>query len=185
MATKTITAEALTEASFRGFGQVLDPNASREPDFHGLGSVGWFADFHCGSRPQVVLLRTEYFGLRVSKLERHFQVAQTFIPLEGVPAVLAVAPPTERQEASIPDPDDVRAFLIDGSAGYLLNAGTWHSLDRLPIRPGHSSFVAISDQATTDELASTDEKDLKLTQQVDYEESFDLVFEIDVSRSTG
>ena len=178
--TKTVKAEPLTAEAFGEFGQVLDPNATdREPDFQGLASIGWFADFHCKSKPQVVLLRTEYLGLRASKLERHHQVAQTFIPLEGVPAVLFVAPPTGSNASDIPEPDDVRAFLIDGSAGYVLNAGTWHSLDRLPVEPGHSSFVAISDEDTTNDLGA-DDGEMKLTQMVDYEERFDLVFEVAV-----
>lgn len=61
--------------------------------------------------------------LDVKWLERHYKHTQTFIPLGGKPFVLAMAPPCE---ADFPDPDAVRAFLFDGSAGITMHVGTWH-----------------------------------------------------------
>lgn len=62
--------------------------------------------------------------LRVSWMERHFLHTQTFIPLGGRPFLLVLAPPTPDEE--IPDLNDVRALLFDGSAGFSLRLGTWH-----------------------------------------------------------
>lgn len=61
--------------------------------------------------------------LEVRWLERHYKHTQTFIPLGGKPFVIALAKPTE---AEFPDPEDVRAFLFDGSCGLTMNVGTWH-----------------------------------------------------------
>ena len=85
--------EPLTEAAFAPFGQTVSTKA-RAPDYRTeSGTEGWAVDFHAG-RPLVMVLRTPYRGPapRFSKLERHFELTQTFLPLGGSPAVVAVAP---------------------------------------------------------------------------------------------
>ncbi len=49
--------------------------------------------------------------------------AQTFIPLEGKAFVVVLAPPNDDE---LPDLDQVRAFLFDGSCGFTMKKGTWH-----------------------------------------------------------
>ena len=66
-------------------------------------------------------------------MERHFHVSQAFIPLGGEHAVVAVAPPSA-DRGSVPELEAIRAFLLEGSKGYVLHKGTWHSLDRFPLR---------------------------------------------------
>jgi ureidoglycolate lyase len=56
-------------------------------------------------------------------MERHFHHTQTFIPLGGAPVIAVLGAPGE---GTAPDPRSVRAFLFDGSAGFLLHVGTWH-----------------------------------------------------------
>ena len=64
---------------------------------------------------------------------------------------MAVAAPTADDPAAIPAPEEVRGFLIDGSAGYVLKRGTWHSLDRYPLSRESSQIVIITGQSTQDE----------------------------------
>ncbi len=47
----------------------------------------------------------------------------------------------------------MRAFLIDGSKGYLLGKGTWHSIDRFPLGPPATVFVTLNEQETVEDLA--------------------------------
>lgn len=171
-----VKVEPLTEEAFAPFGQIISAKA-RTPDFTtDSGTEGWAVDFVSG-RPLVMLLRTPYQGLRFSKLERHFNMTQTFLPLGGSPAVVAVAPPSP-DRAAIPAPGDVRAFLLDGSQGYALARGTWHSLDRFPLYPPDTRWVIITDHETQDDLltAYRGEGGWKLSQEVDYRARSGLTF---------
>ncbi len=160
--------EPLTEAAFAPFGEIVSAK-DRAPDFEtASGTQGWAVDVRAG-RPLVMLLRTRYQGLTFSKLERHFQVTQTFFPLGGSPAVVAVAPPSSDRTA-VPAPADVRAFLLDGSRGYVLARGTWHSLDRFPLYPPDTRWVILTDHETQDDLVAgyRGEGGGALSQEVDY-----------------
>ena len=97
---------------------------------------------------------SRYSGLRFTMLERHFDVTQTFIPLGRVPAVVAVAAPTARDQ--LPKPGDVQAFLLDGSAGYVLRRGTWHSLDRFPLYQPSAEIVILTARETQQELETVE-----------------------------
>jgi ureidoglycolate hydrolase len=92
--------------------------------------------------------------------------------------VVAVAAPTEGER--LPEPDEVRAFLLDGSAGYILKRGTWHSLDRFPLRPPSAEIVIITARETQRELETLPPEQWRLTQQVDYEAAFGVTFELEL-----
>lgn len=175
-----VRVEPLTEAAFRPFGELIAVK-DRPPDFRGAGGTqGWAIDFQSGT-PLLMLLRTPYQGLAFKTMERHFNLTQTFIPLGGSPAVVAVAAPSDPGDrAAIPDPDQVRAFLLDGSCGYALARGTWHSLDRFPLEPPATSFVIITDRETQGDLeqAYAGAGGWRLTQEVDFEVSRGVTFRL-------
>jgi ureidoglycolate lyase len=180
--TREVIAEPLTEVAFAPFGQVISVQ-ERPPDFRTeSGTEGWAVDFRAG-RPLVMVLRTPYRGLRFSKLERHFTLTQTFLPLGGSPAAVAVAPPSP-DRSRIPDPVDVRAFLLDGRSGYALAPGTWHSLDRLPLYGPDTRWVIITDHETQEDLLAAygGRGGGQLTQEVDYEARFGLTFAVTLGR---
>jgi ureidoglycolate lyase len=172
-----VRVEPLTDEAFRPFGEILSPK-STPPDFQGVGSAGWKSGFDLDGRAQVMTYRSDYTGLQVRHLERHFAVTQTFIPLGGTPAVVAVAPPTDPDPDALPAPEQVRAFLLDGSAGYVLKRGTWHSLDRYPLEPRPADIVIITERETQDELEQVEQARWTRTQQVDYLERLDVLFEL-------
>ena len=176
-----VKVELLTEEAFRPFGEVLGPRA-RPADFQGLNSVGWKTGFDSSGPPVIMVLSSRYAGLRFSKLERHLNVTQTFIPLGRVPAVVAVAPPGDGDPAAIPAPEAVRAFLIDGSAGYVLKKGTWHSLDRYPLYPPSAEIVIVTSRDTQDELETVEREQRRLTQEIDYAAQFGVIFELELER---
>jgi ureidoglycolate hydrolase len=168
--------EPMSDEAFAPFGEVISVK-ERAPDFEtASGTRGWAVDFQ-SRRPLVMLLKTPYSGLQFSKLERHFNVTQTFLPLGGSPAVVAVAPGSP-DRAVIPRPSEVRAFLLDGSQGYALARGTWHSLDRYPLHPPDARWVIITDHETQDDLVTADagKHEMRLTQEVDYADRFGVRF---------
>src|SRR5262249_23816769 len=89
-----------------------------------------------------------------------------FLPMGGSPAVVAVAPPGSGDRNEVPAPSDVRAFLLDGSRGYLLGRGVWHSLDRYPLYPPASQWVILTDRETQEDLtgAYAGQHAMRLTQ---------------------
>lgn len=56
-------------------------------------------------------------------MERHFKHTQIFMPLNGAPFHVVLAPPNED---NVPDAEAVQALSFDGSAGLMLHLGTWH-----------------------------------------------------------
>lgn len=172
-----IKVELLTEEAFAPFGALLS-NKERSADFQGLNSIGWKEAFELNGPPLFMTLSSSYTGLRFNMLERHFAVTQTFIPLGGVPSIIAVAAPSAPE--TIPAPEDIRAFVLDGSAGYVLKKGTWHSLDRFPLYPPSAEIVIISSLETQQELESVPQEQWRLTQQIDYTEQFDVSFKLEL-----
>jgi len=173
--TVRIPVEPLTEAAFSPYGELLSVK-DRPADFQGVSSMGWKAGFESTASPAIMLLSSRYVGMQFNLLERHFNVTQTFIPLGNVPSIVAVAAPTAKDE--IPPPESLRAFLIDGSAGYVLHKSTWHSLDRYPLRPPSAEIVIITSQDTQHELETVEQSNWRLTQQVDYRAEHGVVFEL-------
>jgi ureidoglycolate lyase len=180
--TQQIKVELLTEDAFRPFGDVVALR-SQPPDFHGtgLGTEGWNVDFFAASTTRVAVINGPYHGMRFSKLERHHNVTQTFIPLGGSPCIIAFAPPTDPSHPDdIPDPSQVRAFIMDGTKGYMMKRGTWHSLDRHPLYPPGCQFVILTDLETADELEQLPRDKWRLTEDVDYTDRFGITFELTI-----
>lgn len=178
---KTIKIEILTDEAFAPFGQVV--GASSQPfDLRGAG-VSKFRelDFQTEGTPRVQVTQTPYSGLRFNKMERHFIQTKVTVPLSGSPSVVAVAAPTDPKDLeAIPSPDQVRAFLLDGTKGYMFKKGTWHSVDRLPLYPPSAVFVVFNDHETAADLqlAYAGKGGFKLTQEVDFEARFGIRFEM-------
>jgi ureidoglycolate lyase len=172
-----VKVQLLTPDAFAPYGEVLGIQG-RVPDFTGISSVGWKSGFECNGPPEVMLYSSRYSGLRFSMLERHHAVTQSFVPLRGVPAVVAVVAPTP--PGIYPQPDDVRAFLLDGSTGYVLHRDTWHSLDRFPLYPPSSEIVIITSRETQVELESVPPQEWRLTEAIDYEATLGVTFALEL-----
>lgn len=124
--TTCVRVQPLDAESYAPFGTILAV-PERSPDIAGQHNRYWdhAVPFRVRGAPQVGFLEVYWRPLVVTTLERHLLHTQAFIPLEGKPLIQAVAPPSTR---CTPDPREVRAFLLDGSAGVLLHEGTWHHL---------------------------------------------------------
>ena len=175
--------EPMTEESFKPFGDLLDPT-ERPSDHRIISSVPFEVD---GSGTLGVIWQP-YEGLTFNQLERHFGVTQTFIQLSGAPAVVAVSQSTDLDDPeAAPDPQDVRAFLIDQTKGYTLHRGTWHSLNRYILAPPGATFVIMNSNPNPTQIADYKEgycltyKDLGSDEnpnRVELKGKSDIVFEI-------
>jgi len=74
----------------------------------------------------------------VRRLHRHTRFDQALIPLGGKAFLHVVAPPGD-----VPDLDELRAFIIDGSQAVIIRQGTWHRNPAYPLSP-EASLVLIS-----------------------------------------
>lgn len=116
------TAEALAE-----YGQFLaagDAVPLVPVSFYGGAvHVHQSVPFESQSAPQFSVCRLARRPLEIEYVERHPLHTQAFIPLGGKPFVAVMAPPSV---SDLPEVSQLRAFLFDGSAGFVMNAMTWH-----------------------------------------------------------
>jgi ureidoglycolate hydrolase len=173
--TKEVPVEVMSAEAFEPFGWVIDAPQDAPPSLVGIHTRGWEMPFDVTGRVQVCALYTEFAELRFAKLERHLFVTQTFIALDGPPSVVAVAGGAESERTLPPHPDEVRAFRIDPARGYVLRRGTWHSLDRFPLRPPGARFAMITEAETTAEIGQAQAQ--SRTDVFDYAEELGIEFE--------
>jgi len=131
-----IRAEPLTEEAFAPFGRVIQ-RPRTEPHQASATYVYWDKIMPLdlsGSPAELGFLEALHRPFVASRLERHRKATQTFIPFSTAASVLVVAPGNPDDDDDVPRPEAVRAFLLDGTAGYHLFRGVWH-LSPFPIGP--------------------------------------------------
>ena len=109
----TVRTEPLTSQGFAPFGQVI-------------GADELVIDANNGERLTLDILTKDYEPLDIKSFNRHFKATQAQVALDGRPSVILVAPP-EVELDRLEDLDAIRAFTCDGTVGYNLKIGTWHS----------------------------------------------------------
>lgn len=178
MHAEKIVARRLTTEAFAPYGKLIAPEPTREPDYRSdRGTEGWKVELQVGD-PLYMTLRTPPSGRRVDMLECHLNVSQTFLPLGGGPAVLVVSKRTDPQ--ADPTVRDTAAFVLDGSVGYALDVGTWHSLDRLPITGESTAWLMITDSRTQDDLVNLPLGTARHTRMVDLTAAWGHALDVDV-----
>jgi ureidoglycolate lyase len=152
---RTLTAETLTAEAFAPFGQILTAEGrERLPiDTYGGGlDVFRAARIESDQPVEFLVQRSRLREFRVLFLERHVQLTQTFVPLDGQAFVFVLAPAGVREENGFPALDEVRAFIVPGGCGVHLARGTWHEAP-FPL-VDRSVLLATSLQALTAGLGS-------------------------------
>ncbi|MDZ4375628.1 MAG: ureidoglycolate lyase [Phenylobacterium sp.] len=122
---RSLTPEPLTADAFAPFGDVLEagPDAEAIPI-----NYGWTTRFNALSDVAVgdghailSIFRSKPLDPLVLKIfERHPLGSQAFMPLQGRPYLVAVAPPGDF------DPASIRIFRAQASQGVNYARGTWH-----------------------------------------------------------
>ena len=165
--TVRLKVEPMTPESFSPYGEVWD--ARDHPADH---RQSFPVAYDPEGKPTGSVMWQPYQTLTFTKLERPFHATHVFIPLSGSLAAVAVALGTDENDPnSIPDPDDVRAFLIDGTKGFCYKRATWHSLDRYILNPPGTTFITFNNSPNP-------------TQTVDYMEGYSLTH-TDLSTDTN
>lgn len=172
--------ERLDEEAFAPFGEIV-AKKDTPPVFTGSHMESWQLKFSVEKTVELMINRFHYHDIEFSKMERHFFVTQAFLPINAMPMVMVVAPPTDPADpAAIPRPEDLRAFYLDGNTGIMLWRGTWHALHRFPVRPPYVDVGLITEAETQHELEDELRQGAlpKRTQAVDLEEHFDVRFKV-------
>lgn len=147
-----VSLEPLTAQAFAPFGQVIGQQDG-PPVFSGPHIKSWRMDFAVDGNIELMFARYVHQPFAFTQMERHFNVTQSFISMDGAASVMAVAPPTDPDDpASVPAPGDIRAFYVGGDIGVMLWRGTWHALTRFPAQPPGADFALITGAATQREL---------------------------------
>ena len=127
MKTRILPVEEATPEAVASCGQILGRHAYAKPlpirFYEGAVQTYRTVDFQSDEQTELSLAHVRRRPFEVRWIERHFKHTQTFIPLNGAPFIVVLAPPTE---GDMPDLDQVRAFRFDGSAGLTMKLGTWH-----------------------------------------------------------
>ncbi len=178
-----IKIEPMTAMTFAPFGELWD--ATDRPDDQRLISPTRYT--YVG-KTTVSVIWQPYGGLTFNELERHFGVTQSFVQLSGSPAVVCVAAPTKTElPTDVPDPADVRAFLIDPAKGYSFRRGTWHSLNRHNLVPPGSTFLILNSDPNPTQMVNYETSTVAIYQdlgsdlepeRIVHEGKFGVVFEI-------
>lgn len=165
MPQQVLIPEPLTAEAFAPYGFLFEPQP-RTPDFEDgvRGTRSWEFPFQ-GGTPRMFLVETEPRPLVINRLEKHTELSQVFMPAGGGHAVLIVGRAID--EHAMPNKDELRAFLLDGSVGYGLHAHTWHSLDRMPIQGKATRWVMFTDHKTHDDLPLIARGTAQYTQEID------------------
>lgn len=170
--------QPMSAEAFAPYGTLLDGGGQGAPHYGSdIGTSAWRVDLDV-AKPLFLMLRTPPTTLGVTQLERHFNVQQTFLPLGGSAAALVVARPTRGD--ALPRPEDVTAFLLDGTFGYALHVGTWHSLDRLPVTKADTNWFMITHADTQADLANLKTQTAVHTQVIDLPKVWGTAIEISV-----
>ncbi|MDB5433186.1 MAG: ureidoglycolate lyase [Caulobacter sp.] len=121
---RTLTPQPLTPEAFAPFGEVIFADPAKAMDIN-YGNTVRFNDLARvavdGGHAIVSLFRSiPLEPLELKIMERHPLGSQAFMPLNGRPYLVVVAPPGDL------DPDKVQAFLAGPNQGVNYAPGVWH-----------------------------------------------------------
>lgn len=121
--------EPLTPASFAPFGEVISTATARDEYKINLGTTTRFHDIsrvdvgNEGGAPIISIFRStpRPMPIEIKMMERHPLGSQAFMPLSGQKFLIVVA-----DGSAPPTPENLRAFISDGSQGVTYAKNVWH-----------------------------------------------------------
>lgn len=91
---REVPVEALDAAAFQPFGMPLSVGAG--PPVLTIGAMRtWRVPFEVDGAMEMTICRYSRQPLEWSRMERHLNVTQAFLPLTGAETIMVVAPPTD------------------------------------------------------------------------------------------
>ncbi|NYT37856.1 ureidoglycolate lyase [Allopusillimonas soli] len=120
--------EPLTREAFAPYGEVIEVSDAARHFTINDGNTERYHDLaHIDPGPDGRAIVSIFRGLArtlplpVTLMERHPRGSQAFVPLQGRPYLVVVAP-----AGAPPAPDDLSVFLCQGNQGVNYAAGVWH-----------------------------------------------------------
>ena len=149
MKTLRLSPIPITSNNFSACGELIMPPL-REPDVKKEGVKFWDEAVTCeiDGKPDIGFLMLRKRAFHISQMERHLTHTQGFIPLNGAKLLLAAAPPTEEDK---PDLYAIKAYMLDGSCGFMLHRGTWHDI-LYPLDADASLITLLRVGTSTDDM---------------------------------
>ncbi|MBI1216760.1 MAG: ureidoglycolate lyase [Alphaproteobacteria bacterium] len=159
-APRLIKPEPLTAKDFAPFGDVIECsdraeirhiNYGQTDRYHDLAALDLLGD---GGRPIVSIFRSRPLPrpVAVKVMERHPLSSQAFMPLDGHPYLVLVAPKGEFDSSAL------KAFVAGPKQGVNYHAGTWHHYSLALDKP--CDFLVIDragPEKNCDEISTEDE----------------------------
>jgi ureidoglycolate lyase len=183
-AVERIRVQRLTREAYEPFGWVLgSPPDKQDPDYF-EAEISTFWGEHVfevgqGGAVQLVWLHFRARGFRIVDFESHRLTEQALIPVASSPMVHVVCPPPDDPMAAevVPNLEQMRAFLLDGTKGVCMKRGCWHT--PLPLID-KASYLMITRQSTTADLINGERSGADTTETVVHKISdlTDAVFEL-------
>jgi ureidoglycolate lyase len=155
-AVATVTANPLDVDAFEPYGDVISMDTADvlEIELYGTDVIesGPAAPFESDQPVEFLISRSNVREFDVQAMERHVELTQTFIPLDGDPFVMVLAPHDAPLADGFPELDAIKAFMIPGDCALNLERGTWHEVP-FPLADG-SLRISTSHRALTKGIAS-------------------------------
>ena len=125
---QTLRFEPLTPEAFAPFGTVLSPAGRERLPINTYGDkLNLYRQSFESDQPiEWFIVQGLKRDMQALFLERHLQMTQAFIPMNGDAFVTIVARPDAREENGMIALDEMRAFLVPGDAAIQIHRGTWH-----------------------------------------------------------
>jgi len=166
-----------TPERFAPFGQVMALPAGQSQHMWSTTRT-WSADFSVDGETELMFARADPIPMQFTKMERHFSVTQTFIPLANATVAMVFAAPTGDDNDAAPDPASFRGLLIPGDMAVMMYRGVWHS-SRFLTRGTPGDFIILTDARATAELQSDAALGRgRLSHVAHYDKSHDLSFRL-------
>lgn len=120
---KHLVLEPITADGFAPFGQLLLPPLPGQPRFDVIDEL---QNGRPGAKARLSLavLEPATLPLVASRMERHVQSSQAFVPTDCASYLVLVAPHAPGSDR--PDARKLRAFQVPGDTGINYRADTWH-----------------------------------------------------------
>jgi ureidoglycolate lyase len=125
---RDLVVATVTPEAFAPFGTVLTEAGRQRLPINTYGdSLDLYRnDFESDQPIEWFIVRARPRELSVLFLERHMQLTQTFIPIDGNGFYTVVARPGATEDGAFPALDEVRAFYVPPGSAIQLHRGTWH-----------------------------------------------------------
>ena len=141
---RTIPIEPMDEVALRPFADLLAAPAAGPRQDH----ASPIENRRAGVSANLALIRSEPFAglMPLTRLERHPQSSQAFLPLAVDSYLVVVAPDRDGR----PDEAAIRAFRVPGQAGINYRAGAWHAHLMTVLAPGTFAMLVHEDGTPED-----------------------------------